>query len=99
MAKASRQLLSKENVELESIANSANSQPIKRLVKVIHLKRLKRKPILNAKRNFATHHAVKQTADQDKEEKGTGGVQCEICGKVFEKRQMLEYHLNRHNGW
>lgn len=38
------------------------------------------------------------TTNRYENKKIIGGVKCETCGKVFEKLNSLQYHLNRHLG-
>ncbi|KAG4079851.1 hypothetical protein HA402_014982 [Bradysia odoriphaga] len=87
---------SQENKQEQVALNGATSQPMKKVIKVIRLKPVP-KSFLNAKRFPTTYRPAKQTDNVEKEEKITGDVQCEFCGKIFDKNQSLQYHLNRHN--
>lgn len=88
---------SQKNEQEELVVNNTNSQPLKRVVKVVHLKRVP-KPIQNAKRNATPHLPAKGTMKGEEEEESKGEVQCELCGNIFGKREALQYHMNRHNG-
>lgn len=89
--------LSQKNEQEELIVTNTNLQPLKRVVKVVHLKRVP-KPIQNAKRNATPHLPAKGKMNGEVAEKSTGAVQCELCGNIFVKRENLQYHMNRHNG-
>lgn len=64
---------------------SKQNQQKKVLIKFVHLKPIERLPL-------------KEANNRDEDRDIFGEVQCEICGKVFEKYKLLQYHLNIHNG-
>lgn len=69
------------------------NEPIERLVKVIHLKPIP-KPVPKPTKWLSYEEAY----NIDENAENYDGVQCEICGEMFEKYKPFEYHLNRHHG-
>ncbi|XP_037045438.1 zinc finger protein 391-like isoform X2 [Bradysia coprophila] len=74
MVNDSSQRLCKENEQDQVVVNTASSQPMKKLIKVIRLKPLP-KSFLNAKRNPTTYRPARQIVNVEKDEKITGDVQ------------------------